>query len=110
MLIEAADLDLVAASSLGCDPKRAKDWLPWLEHLQRRDLGAPPPTAQRDFFLVGGVPALRLRRPFQDGARPRCLARATPLRADLRRRVLPSHRVRILQHVWTVGRAAQFDQ
>ena len=110
MLFEAADLDLIIAATFRADAKRAEDRLLGLQRLDRSNFRAPAPAAQRDFILVGGAPALRLWRPIQDGARTRCLARAMPFRCLLCRRVGSSHRVRIFQHGWTVGRVVQFDQ
>ncbi len=97
-LIETADLDLVAAAALRADAKRPEDRLLRLQRLERGDLRAPTPAAQRDFVLVGGIPALRLWRPVEDGARTRRLARAMSLRRVLCRRVGSGNRVRILKH------------
>ncbi len=66
--VEVADFNLVEAAAPRLHAERAKKWVLRLLCLDGNDLGAAPPTAQRNFVIVGGPPPLQGRRSIQHGA------------------------------------------
>ena len=63
-----ADLHLVEAAAPRLHAERAEKRVLRLLRLDGNDLGATPPTAQRDLVLVGSPPPLQRRRSIQHDA------------------------------------------
>ena len=98
--VQTADLHLIGVSAAGLRTESAEERVLGLQRLDRYDVGAAPPTPERNLVLVSGAPALH-DRAIEDGT---CLARvpASTLRVCRPQRP-PVLRITKLQHEATLG-------